>query len=694
MVGQGALAQEMIWQPTGGPNGSEGRAVEVSPDDVLYVGTFGDGVYRSRDQGRTWEFFGLDGVHAVYDFAFSAESVFAATWNGIYRTSPESSEWELTVNGQAFSVAVGPEGMIFAGFLDGSVLRSEDGGNSWADYSEGLGGSGVEPNALEIDDDGRVFVGTAAGLYLLEDDLPWRRISSDSLRVSSVALIGRDSILIGTHGQTTSGVLRSDDGGATWTAINGNLDRPLHVSALITFGGNVIITATSSGVYRSSDGGSSWMKSDVGLVEDGVYDIAADRTGALYAGTIIGGGIYRSRSAAVSWEHIGLPATRVVSLAFGLNGEVYAAPTNGSVSVLTSASGEWNVLGQYDIGALAVGSNGELLAASLHWPSLNLIWKDDGAGWREVAAPSDCSSVQSFHMTSHGLYAAAVPIYPPVGDGSGSTATPCGGVFHSDNFSLSWSHLGFDGAYVFDVLRTSRGNLLAASEEGIFVSGDDGETWERAEIPSDGRQRTALTEDPEGRLFAGTTAGVLRSSDGGTTWSAASLEDIATHDILVSPAGDILAATDDGVFTSSDTARTWTQLEAGLPVGPVLELGLNSENYLFASVENRGVHRSIESIPSAIGEPKSGSQPSSIDAFPNPSAGSIAFSISLPEARRLRIEIFDILGRAVAVPLDDQVIPAGSHEVVWSPDVHASGLYMYKVSGQGEATTGTIVLTK
>jgi PKD repeat protein len=77
---------------------------------------------------------------------------------------------------------------------------------------------------------------------------------------------------------------------------------------------------------------------------------------------------------------------------------------------------------------------------------------------------------------------------------------------------------------------------------------------------------------------------------------------------------------------------------------------------------------------------------------PNPARGLARVAYTLGETGTVRVEVFDMLGRRVAVVVDD-VRPAGRHEVVFDTSGMASGTYLLRASnGQAVATQRFSVL--
>ena len=64
--------------------------------------------------------------------------------------------------------------------------------------------------------------------------------------------------------------------------------------------------------------------------------------------------------------------------------------------------------------------------------------------------------------------------------------------------------------------------------------------------------------------------------------------------------------------------------------------------------------------------------------YPNPFNPATIIPFELPEEIMVRLEIYDVLGRRVAVLLDD-VKPAGVHQASWDASGVAGGVYVYQL---------------
>jgi hypothetical protein len=84
--------------------------------------------------------------------------------------------------------------------------------------------------------------------------------------------------------------------------------------------------------------------------------------------------------------------------------------------------------------------------------------------------------------------------------------------------------------------------------------------------------------------------------------------------------------------------------------------------------------------------------------IPNPFNAGTRISYSLPQAGRVHLEIFNIMGQRVAVLLDG-VQPAGHHTVRWdgkdnSCQPLASGVYIYRLQTESARLTRKMVLLR
>jgi len=298
-------------------------------------GWFGQIIQRSDDGGRTWEpvgnefaYDGVPGTHQWYD-GTPHPWEFARVWH--LEPSPTDPE------------------TVYAGVEDAALFRSTDGGKTWRELS-GLRGHGSGPrwapgagglclHTILIDptDADRMHVAiSAAGAFTTEDGGKSWRPANKGLRSQGIpdpeAEVGHCVHRIAMHParpdvlfmQKHWDVMRSDDGGASWHEVSGDLPSdfgfPIDVHAHEPETVYVVPIKSDSEhyppegklrVYRSRTGGGDWEpltkglpQSDcyVNVLRDAMTVDALDPCG-VYFGTT-GGQVYASPDAGDSWAPI------------------------------------------------------------------------------------------------------------------------------------------------------------------------------------------------------------------------------------------------------------------------------------------------------------------------------------------------------------------------------------------------------
>ena len=145
------------------------------------------------------------------------------------------------------------------------------------------------------------------------------------------------------------------------------------------------------------------------------------------------------------------------------------------------------------------------------------------------------------------------------------------GVYLSEDRGDQWVEAGLAGKgvrVIMQDLREAKQFWLGTEEDGMYWSSDGGRRWERR---SEGLDRTAvyaiaLHPQNHDRIYAGTYGGgVFQSTDGGGRWVKRSrgLTDCRVHALVVLPSDPrvLLAGTlNRGLFRSTDSGDTWVHV--------------------------------------------------------------------------------------------------------------------------------------
>ncbi|UCD62832.1 MAG: VCBS repeat-containing protein [Candidatus Zixiibacteriota bacterium] len=79
--------------------------------------------------------------------------------------------------------------------------------------------------------------------------------------------------------------------------------------------------------------------------------------------------------------------------------------------------------------------------------------------------------------------------------------------------------------------------------------------------------------------------------------------------------------------------------------------------------------------------------------YPNPFNSGTKISFALPEATRVKLQVFNILGQEVTTLIDGHM-EAGSHTVMWDGNKMASGIYLYRLQADDVVETKKMLLLK
>ena len=130
------------WQEAG-LSGTDVRCV-TNIEDTLFVGTTGQGLYKSTDWGTTWIQIN-NGITSSNFRAIQSKGniLFAGgqTGTGVFRSDDYGSSWELLTNGistAAYRGFANNDDLIIAGSTGAGVFYSLDNGDSWTEINDGL----------------------------------------------------------------------------------------------------------------------------------------------------------------------------------------------------------------------------------------------------------------------------------------------------------------------------------------------------------------------------------------------------------------------------------------------------------------------------------------------------------------------------------------------------------------------------
>jgi photosystem II stability/assembly factor-like uncharacterized protein len=285
------------------------QALAVAGNQTVYAGSFGLGVYRSDDRGRSWVAVnsGL-GDPFILSLATAQDgSVYVGTFRaGVFRSRNGGKSWQEMNSGLKnleIKVLLVQDGIVYAGTGGGVYFLAEGHDAQWATVTKGLDETLV--HSLAMGTDRTLYAGTSGkGVfrYKQSSSHEWTRMSKgltdhEGLVENFIRVLALDREQALYAGTFDGGVFRSADGGQTWRPISRALPNDSIRGIVATANG--LYVATGRGIYKTEDRGHKWLPLNKGLTELSVQVLVASADGVLYAGT--SAGVFRSDNEGKNW---------------------------------------------------------------------------------------------------------------------------------------------------------------------------------------------------------------------------------------------------------------------------------------------------------------------------------------------------------------------------------------------------------
>ena len=267
------------------------------------------------------------------------------------------------------------------------------------------------------------------------------------------------------------------------------------------------------------------------------------------------------------------------------------------------------------------------------------------------------------------------------------------GVIRSTNNGANWTGVGLTNIIV-QALAVSGTDLFAATKGGgVFRSTDNGTSWTAVKTGLTNLNVNALAVSGT-HLFAGTSyfgvGGVYRSTDNGTNWTAVNggLPLFPTiYAFAVSGTNIFAGINPGGVYLSTDDGTNWDAVNTDSMNTFVSALAVYG-THLFAGTSNGVWRRPIAEMVTSVSL-SSSELPREFGLeqnFPNPFNPTTVVRYQLPVASLVRLSVFDLLGREVAVLVNERR-NAGVYQVKFDGSNLASGVYFYRLHARSVLRT-------
>lgn len=689
-AGAAALpVQNIHWRETG-PAIAGGRVTSVAGSahdpNLYYLGAAGGGVWKSTDGGAAWTpVFDKEGVGAIGAVAIDPtndETVWVGTGesnprqdvsygDGVFKSTDGGKTWtNVGLRGTKYisrilidpsdpqHIVVGALGNVFAGSPDRGAYVTFDGGKTWTKTLYGGPISGVSDLATNPHAPNVIYAGVwefqrrpwtfrsggeQDGLYRSTDGgKTWSRLRGGGLPEGITGRIGlavapSDPNRIYALIESKHGILwRSDDAGKTWTLVSSNTlvdQRPFYFSHIEVDPSNAdhVYTASTS-LAQSTDGGktfkalarsvhgdyhSIWIAPNdskrIIVGEDGGYALSVDagRTWAFWSNLPIG-----------QFYRVGLGSDNPYTICGGLqDNNSYCGPSN-SLDMAGNSNAGWFAVVQDDDGQWAIPDP----------RNPNVIWSDgqDGALFIFNRRTREYTFTQPYFTSVQQDYNIASSPYrfnweSPLGFAPWNPRVAWFGgnvVFQSTDGGYKWTPISPDltrndkshqapaggpithdvtGAEYTDTILdiegspVSRGQIWVGTDDGyVQMTRDGGAHWKNVTPPgavANGRFETVAPSPLErGTTYAVETAHKMGDSsphawvtrDYGAHWQ--SIVTGLPHDLWTrairpdnrNPA-IVYLGTEQGVWVSFDRGAHWQSLRNNMPAVSVRDIRIQPQ---------------------------------------------------------------------------------------------------------------------
>lgn len=361
---------------------------------------------------------------------------------------------------------------------------------------------------------------------------------------------------------------------------------------------------------------------------------------------------------------------------------MFAGGTSAGVYYTSNSGANWvqtSLNSQLVFALINSGSN--VLAGTFNGGTFRST--DNGASWNQVTMGSNMTVWAYCYSGSNVFAGTFCPIVANMG------------VYKSTDNGLTWSLAGVNNREVRSI--TSEGNYIYAGtiDSGVFVSSNSGTNW----IKSSLNNRNVRSLAANGNfVYAGimNSQGLFLSTDNGDTWVQSSLNNRDCQALTFQGSTVLTGTALHGVYVSNDNGTNWEQKNEGLGHLSVSALIIHN-GYVYAGTSGGGVYRRAISELLSI-QPVSNQIPSSYSLsqnYPNPfnPATKIRFDISGTSAAQTFLSVYDLLGREVAVLVNEKLTP-GEYEVDFDGSNLPSGVYYCKLKAGDFVETRKMVLVK
>ena len=533
----------------------------------------------------------------------------------IFKTTNGGNSWtELIPKLEDVNViAINPTNHehIYVGSGDG-IYESLDSGKTLKKIKGTRARGGFISIELQLDNPDVIYIASSSEVFKSEDSgANWKDIKGQLSDIHRVRVSRSNPNIL--YASTFNGVFRSDDFGETWQDKTSNLKaKNIQIVTIhpknpdIAFIGHSNLWSSvraelryemallaNQGIYKTTNGGNSWFRSDEGIFEFSLEEVAVSphKPNEAWVAAVASRGGYKTIDAAHNWR-----TTQIQTLHYPMRIK-YSMQEPDKIYITSWHSG----------GPFGLSEDG-----GASWKLTN---EDEYFNGLNRGRSLYNSNIRG-HIHVHGLAVDpnddSIVYSGSVREARGQGEFPLEGahIFKSTDTGKTWqeSDQGFPHekrTAIHDIqIDPKNTNVIYAATTkhessdglGIYKSTDAGKTWKAVNNGLSGRESLnvgALTIHPENTqlLIAATGSGLYKSTNAGQTWKRTSSSKSFDVEHVMQNPSIVYASTNDGVLKSKDFGDTWYKVNYKLPKGEGQGIGVSIDgNVIYTAVKKEGVY--------------------------------------------------------------------------------------------------------
>ena len=666
-------------------------------------GSYGIGILKSADGGATWSH-ALDwslnqerGVARIRVNPNDPDDVWAATTEGVYRSTDGGGTWQnVHPVVMAMDLVLRPDDPDWAIASHGDqdspgkgIYRTTDGGDTWTQLTNGVPSDFIGKIILDTHPNPDVVyasvgdgISTSASnrtwlLRTLDGGDTWQTVSTldyADYQGWFAHYVGVNPLAPDTVFMCGVQCYKSYNGGFSTTGGPADIHVDHHAIAFHPTDPDVAYLAEDGGIFRTVDGGRTYQNLNAGYV-----------TLQFYNGTSHG------------------VTDSLVALAGAQDNNSWLWQGSPTWRNVNGGDGSWTAIDTEDPDVQYTSSQYLNISRTTNRWLTNPFGQNvspPGQGNTAFIAPYVLAPSEPTR-----LYAGSAYVYRSNNRGD-SWATTNGGQPLDGNAAVAMAVSLTDPDVVYATTAPDRiPGGGRGTRTGAFVTRNGGTTWTdiTGTLPDRILMDVAVhpTDDRIAYVAASGfgTGHVFKTTDGGASWAdvTGTLPDAPTSAVIVDPAfpDEVYAGNDVGVFVSRDGGATWESFNAGLPEAVLvadLQVSPLDRTLRVATHGNGMWKRPLVRVPVA-NEPGAAPEGFALEAAPNPVRGQATVTFRLPEAGPVRLAVYDVRGRRVALLIDGSR-PAGRHTARLDATRLAAGAYTVRLEAAGRALMRRVTVVR